>query len=109
MGKQISLDAWQAKRLADLLRRGSKIVEQTNRPIVLYRQVLEEEDGCYEEAVCSLTVDYVVEQMVTSGGVLPPTFRDQRVYPLARYPEAALRKSKERFLEMLEMLEGELQ
>ena len=35
MVKQISLDAWQIQHLADLLEKGSKIVEKTNRPIVL--------------------------------------------------------------------------
>ncbi len=55
MVKQISLDAWQIQHLSDLLEKGSKIVTKTNRPIVLYRQTLEEEDGSYEEIVCTLT------------------------------------------------------
>ena len=52
MVKQISLDAWQIQHLSDLLEKGSKIVEKTNRPIVLYRQTLEEEEESYEE-VCT--------------------------------------------------------
>ncbi|MBT8251459.1 MAG: hypothetical protein KJO99_01305, partial [Nitrosopumilus sp.] len=68
MVKQISLDAWQIQQLSDLLEKGSNIVTKTNRPIVLYRQTLEEEDESYEEIVCTLTNGYVIEQMVTSGG-----------------------------------------
>ena len=45
MVKQISLDAWQIQHLEDLLEKGSNIVAKTNRPIVLYRQTLEEEDS----------------------------------------------------------------
>ena len=57
MVKQISLDAWQIQQLSDLLEKGSSIVAKTNRPIVLYRQTLEEEDESYEEIVCTLTKD----------------------------------------------------
>ena len=66
MVKQISLDAWQIQQLVDLLKKGSDIVAKTNRPIILYRQTLDEEDESYEEIVCSLTKGYVIEQMVTS-------------------------------------------
>ena len=48
MVKQISLDAWQIQQLSDLLKKGSDIVAKTNRPIILYRQTLDEEDESYE-------------------------------------------------------------
>ncbi len=69
MVKQISLDAWQIQHLAELLRNGSDSVAKTNTPIILYRQTFEEEDSSYEEVVCTLTKGYVIEQLVTSGGV----------------------------------------
>ena len=69
MVKQISLDTWQIQQLSDLLKKGSEIVAKTNKPIVLYRQTLEEEEESYEEIVCTLTKGYVIEQMVTSGGI----------------------------------------
>ena len=49
MVRQISLDAWQIQQLVDLLKKGSEIVAKTNRPIILYRQTLDEEDESYEE------------------------------------------------------------
>ena len=108
MVKQISLDAWQIQQLSDLLEKGSNIVAKTNRPIVLYRQTLEEEDESYEEIVCTLTKGYVIEQMVTSGGVLVPSFHQQFVFTISEYPEELLRKSKDRFLEMIDFLEEQL-
>ena len=108
MVKQISLDAWQIQHLSDLLEKGSNIVARTNRPIVLYRQTLEEEDESYEEIVCSLTKGYVIEQMVTSGGVLVPSFHQQFVFTVKEYPEELLRKSKDRFLEMIDFLDEQL-
>jgi len=108
MVKQISLDAWQIQHLSDLLEKGSNIVAKTNRPIVLYRQTLEEEDDSYEEIVCSLTKGYVIEQMVTSGGVLAPSFHQQFVFTIQEYPQELLRKSQDRFLEMIDFLEEQL-
>ena len=102
MVKQISLDAWQIQHLSDLLEKGSNIVAKTNRPIVLYRQTLEEEEESYEEIVCSLTKGYVIEQMVTSGGILVPSFHQQFVFTIEEYPQELLRKSKDRFLEMID-------
>ena len=108
MVKQISLDAWQIQQLTDLLKKGSNIVTKTNRPIVLYRQTLEEEDESYEEIVCTLTKGYVIEQMVTSGGILVPSFQQQFVFTIEEYPQELLRKSKDRFLEMIDFLEEQL-
>lgn len=108
MAKQISLDAWQIQHLSDLLEKGSNIVAKTNRPIVLYRQTLEEEDESYEEIVCTLTKGYVIEQMVTSGGILVPSFQQQLVFAIEEYPQELLRKSKDRFLEMIDLLDEQL-
>jgi len=106
--KQISLDTWQIQHLSDLLEKGSNIVAKTNRPIVLYRQTLEEEDESYEEIVCTLTKGYVIEQMVTSGGILVPSFHQQFVFTIEEYPQELLRKSKDRFLEMVDFLNEQL-
>lgn len=105
MVKQISLDAWQTQHLADLLKKGSEIVTKTNRPIVLYRQTLEEEDDSYEEIVCTLTSRYVIEQLVTSGGVLVPSFHQQFVFTIEEFPRELLRKSRDRFLQTIDFLE----
>ena len=109
MVKQISLDAWQIQHLAELLRKGAVVVNQTNTPIVLYRQTLEEEDNSYEEIVCTLTKDYVIEQLVTSGGVLPPSFHEQLIFSLDEYPGRLIRKSRDRFLQIVSLLEKQLE
>ena len=47
MVKQISLDTWSVHHLHDLLEEARKIITQTNTPIVLYRETLEEDDEVY--------------------------------------------------------------
>ncbi len=108
MVKQISLDGWQIQQLTDLLRKGSEIVGKTNLPIILYRQTIEEEDDSYEEIVCTLTKDYVIEQLVTSGGVLVPSFHQQFVFTIEEFPQELIRKSRERFMEIIDLLEEQI-
>jgi hypothetical protein len=108
MVKQISLDGWQIQHMINLLKKGSDIVAKTNKPIVLYRQTLEEEDASYEEIVCTLTKDYVIEQLVISGGVLVPSFHQQFVFTIEEFPQELLRKSRDRFLQIINFLEEQL-
>jgi hypothetical protein len=108
MVKQISLDSWQIHHLSELLKKGSQVVAKTNLPIILYRQTLEEEDTAYEEIVCTLTKDYVIEQLVTSGGVLPPSFQQQFVFTVDEFPDRLLRKSRDLFLQTVDLLEDQL-
>ena len=105
MVKQISLDSWQIQHMTELLRKGSDYVTKTNKPIILYRQTLEEEDESYEEIVCSLTKGYVIEQLVVSGGVLVPSFHLQFVFTIEDFPQQLLRKSRDRFLQVIDFLE----
>lgn len=109
MVRQISLDAWQIEHLTDLLRKGSLAVSKTNTPIVLYRQTLEEEENSYEEIVCTLTANYVIEQLVTSGGPLVPSFHQQFVFTIDEYPERLIRKSRDLFLQIVSLLENQLE
>ena len=105
MVKQISLDTWSTDRLTELLKKGTNIITQTNLPIVLYRETLEEKAGSFEELICTLTQDHVVEQVVTSGGMVIPSIKQQIVFSIDEFPDKLLRKSKDRFSQVIEMLE----
>ena len=108
MTKQISLDSWSIQHMVDLLKEGSKTVSKTNVPIVLYRQTMEEEEDSYEEIVCTLTNDYVIEQLIISGGMVVPTINQQSVFRLEEFPDRLLRKSKDLFQETVDLLEKKL-
>ena len=108
MVKQISLDTWSIQHLTDLLKKGSRIVEKTNTPIILYRQTMEEEDDSYEEIVCTLTNQYIIEQLIVSGGMIVPAFKQQFVFTMEEFPERLLKKSKDLFIETVNLLEKKL-
>lgn len=108
MEGQINLDSYQIRHLHDLLERGSNAVEKTENPIILYRQILEEEDGSFEEIVWSLTVGYVIEQRISSGGPIPPSLHSQDVFAINEYPGRLIKKSRKRFADIVSLLEREL-
>jgi len=105
MVKQISLDTWSVIRLQDLLKKATNIITQTNIPIVLYRETLEEKDDVYEEIVCTLNQDHVVEQVIISGGMVVPDIKQQIVFSLDEFPDRLLHKSKDLFGQVIEQLE----
>ena len=87
------------------MKKGTNIITQTNLPIVLYRETLEEKEGSFEELICTLTQDHVVEQVVTSGGMVIPSIKQQVVFSIDEFPDRLLRKSKDRFSQVVELLE----
>ena len=72
---------------------------------MLYRETLEEKEGSFEELICTLTQDHVVEQVVTSGGMVIPSIKQQVVFSIDEFPDRLLRKSKDRFSQVVELLE----
>ena len=108
MVKQISLDTWSVHHLQELLKKATNFISQTNTPIVLYRETLEEGEDVFEEIVCTLTQEHVIEQVIVSGGMVVPTINQQLVFKLEEFPDRLLRKSKDLFLETVELLEKKL-
>ena len=106
MGHQIDLDQWQSQYVANLLQRGSENVARTGRPMEMLRKVIEEDDECYEVLIWTLVPGYVIEQLIASGGPLPPVLIYQTVYKINDYPNVLLKKNRERFLEVTSALES---
>ncbi len=108
MSKQTNLDLWLINYLSSLLRKCTHIIKKINKPIILYRQTVEESGNVYEEIVCTLTDGYIVEQLVISGGFLVPSFRQQFVFTINEFTEKMILKSRELFLQIIDVLENYL-
>ncbi|OLD32366.1 MAG: hypothetical protein AUI61_03000 [Thaumarchaeota archaeon 13_1_40CM_2_39_13_2] len=107
MAKQITLDGWLLSHFEVLLKKGSAHITRTKTPIVLYRNMLEEEEGSYQETVCTLTDGYVIVQVITSGGGIVPSFQQQLVFTLDEFPGWLMRKSRDLLLHCVDLLEGQ--
>ena len=91
--------------MQDLLEKTTNIISQTNVPVVLYRETLEEKDDAYEEIVCTLGQEHVIEQVIISGGMVVPEIKQQIVFTIDEFPNRLLNKSKDLFAEVVEQLE----
>ena len=107
MAKQITLDGWLLSHFEVLLKKGAAHITRTKTPIMLYRNMLEEEEDSYQETVCTLTDGYVIVQVVTSGGGIVPSFQQQLVFTLDEFPGWLMRKSRDLLLHCVDLLEGQ--
>ncbi|MEE8132860.1 MAG: hypothetical protein V3T40_04725 [Nitrososphaerales archaeon] len=108
MKKQVTLDEWLITRFKDLLHRASVRAAKTDRPLILYRYSIEESEHAMEEEVATITSHYVIVQLITHGGFIPPNFQQQLVFPINEFPDWIMKRSKEIFLKSLDNLEEEI-
>ena len=109
MVKQISLDTWSTQHLHELLVKATNFISQTNTPIVLYRETLEETEEVVEEIVCTLTQVHVIEQVIVSGGMVIPEIKQQIVFSTEEFPNRLLKKSKDLFGQVVDLLEDQFE
>ena len=106
--EQVTLDSWVVARLQDRLRRASILATRTGAPVVLYRHTIEETDGAAEEEIATVNEQYVVVQVMTHGGYIPPNFQQQYVFPFDKFPEWITKRSNELLSLCLESLDQEI-
>ena len=109
MVKQISLDTWSIHHLQELLTKATNFISQTNTPIVLYRETLEEKEDIFEEIVCTLAQEHVIEQVIVSGGMVIPEIKQQLVFSTEEFPDRLLKKSKDLFGQVVDVLEEQFE
>ncbi|MGI0012322.1 MAG: hypothetical protein ACREBU_02605 [Nitrososphaera sp.] len=106
--EQVTLDSWVRERLRERLRRASILASRTGRPVVLYRHTIEEIDQSAEEEIATVNEQYVVVQVITHGGLIPPNFQQQYVFTPEQFPEWIMKRSNELLALCLESLDQEL-
>ncbi|HXG05901.1 MAG TPA: hypothetical protein VNI77_01075 [Nitrososphaera sp.] len=106
--EQVTLDSWVLSRLRDRLRKASIVASRTGRPVVLYRHTIEEIDSSAEEEIATVNEQYVVVQVITYGGFIPPNFQQQYVFTFDQFPSWIMKRSNELLSLCLEGLDQEI-
>jgi hypothetical protein len=106
--EQVTLDSWVMNRLWDRLRKASIIAGKSGRPVVLYRHTIEEMDQCAEEEIATINEQYVVVQVITHGGFIPPDFQQQCVFTFEQFPGWIMKRSNELLSICLQRLDQEI-
>ena len=85
-------------------------VEPGEQPIeAACRETLEETEDVFEEIVCTLTQEHVIEQVIVSGGMVIPEIKQQIVFSTEEFPNRLLKKSKDLFGQVVDLLEDQFE
>ena len=106
--EQVTLDSWVMGRLRDRLRRASILATRTGAPVVLYRHTIEETENAAEEEIATVNEQYVVVQVLTHGGYIPPNFQQQFVFTFEQFPDYIMNRSRELLSMCLDSLDQEI-
>jgi hypothetical protein len=106
--EQVTLDGWVLGKLRERLRKASIIASRSGRPVELYRHTIEEMDQSAEEEIATVNEQYVVVQVITHGGFLPPNFQQQYVFTFEQFPNWIIKRSNELLALCLESLDQEI-
>jgi hypothetical protein len=102
---QVTLDKWLRDRFVDKLKEASLMVNNTGKPLVLYRNILEESETAVQEEVAMVNEKYVVIDVFTYGGFLPASFQQQYVFTLYDFSIWIMRRSGELFFRCINNLD----
>ncbi len=106
--EQVTLDGWVLGKLRERLRKASIIASRARRPVVLYRHTIEEMDQSAEEEIATVNEKYVVVQVITHGGFIPPNFQQQYVFTFEQFPDWIMKRSNGLLAVCLESLDQEI-
>jgi hypothetical protein len=106
--EQVTLDGWVLGKLRERLRKASIIASRSGKPVVLYRHTIEEMDHSAEEEIATVNEQYVVVQVITHGGFIPPNFQQQHVFTFEKFSDWIMKRSNELLALCLESLDQEI-
>jgi hypothetical protein len=61
--RQVTLDGWLVEQFRDKLTRASLLSRKKKRPLLLYRNIVEESESAAEEEVATINEKYVIVQV----------------------------------------------
>ncbi|MGA9845218.1 MAG: hypothetical protein WBQ25_23190, partial [Nitrososphaeraceae archaeon] len=106
--RQVTLDGWLIEQFRDKLTNASLLSRKKNRPILLYRNTAEESESAAEEEVATINEKYVIVQVLTHGGFIPPSFQQQYVFSLDDFAEWIIKRSRELYLQCIDNIDEQV-
>ena len=97
--KKSVVDEWVADGLRNKIREASITVQQTQKPILLYRNIVEENEDAIQEQVGIITEkNHVIVVLYAYGGLVPSTFQKVNVYTTDKFVKWLLKKENKQVL-----------
>lgn len=92
------VERWLAERLEDKLKKYLPVLRQTHKPILLYRNTIEENEAALREQVALIIGRQIIIFVYTYGGFVPATFDRADVYTLDKFTKWIVKKGKKDLL-----------
>lgn len=92
------VERWLAERLEDKLKKYLPVLRQTHKPILLYRNTIEENEAASREQVALIIGRQIIIFVYTYGGFVPATFDRADVYTLDKFTKWIVKKGKKDLL-----------
>jgi len=104
-GNEHPFEEWLMCKLRDKLKEANMIIQHSHKPLLLYRDTIEESNCAVEEEVCLLTKTHVIILLYAYGGFIPSEFQRVRIHSLDKFAKLILKKGrKDLVLQCLENL-----
>jgi len=104
-GKEHPFEEWLMCKLKDKLKEANMIIQHSHRPLLLYRDTIEESNCAVEEEVCLLAETHVIILLYAYGGFIPSEFQRVKIHTLEKFAKLILKKGrKDLVLQCLENL-----
>jgi hypothetical protein len=103
--KEHPFEEWLMHKLRDKLKEANMIIQHSHKPLLLYRDTIEESNCAVEEEVCLLAETHVIILLYAYGGFIPSEFQRVKIHTLEKFAKLILKKGrKDLVLQCLENL-----
>lgn len=104
-GKAQPFEEWLIHKFRSKLKKANMIFQHSRKPLLLYRDTIEESNCAVEEEVCLLAETHVIILLYAYGGFIPSEFQRVRIHTLDKFAKLILKKGrKDLVLQCLENL-----
>lgn len=99
LNKKFILKNWLAIRIKDKIQSVCLLAQQTQKPITLYRNIIEESEDALKEEVCMVSgKNQIVVLLYVHGGFIPSYFHKLNVFTIDKFTKWILREEKKDLL-----------
>lgn len=89
---------WLANRLKEKLQRAFILSLHSHKPIILYRNIIEESESAVQEEISYIVENRIIHMCYTYGGFVPTTFQKIEIFTLDKFTKWIMQGKNKDFL-----------
>ncbi len=89
---------WLSNRLKEKLQRASLLSLHSHKPMILYRQIIEETESAVQEEISYVVGNHIVHMIYAYGGFVPTTFQKIDIFTLDKFTKWIMQAKRKNLL-----------